>query len=898
MKNRRLGIAFLFLTLCATGCGTPNDPSTNNVKYTLRTALLSSPKAWNPHTWETSDENYIPSFTTMGFYQIGLNEERNGYEIFNEMALSAPKVVIGQISDEEKKQYGYVGQIGEGYIYDIDLNPNAKWEDGTPIKASDYLDSMEKLLSPKMANFRADFFYASNLVVANAETYFKQGKTTVEALYPYLKNSLDGLPTDKNILKDGTYYLNLGKVNPFYRAVFPTATTDGSFYTCLTSRSREQEASVELAAKRIVDATQYYLYHYVDHSANPNVFQNVKGPSDFSDDEKLNYDINIYDFNSNPVYARKSLSVSPDYQNKSTYELYTVKSLKEDLATFSRAFVSSSVFQNDAYAFQLPLFANMENVTTCTFDEVGLKAMDDYTLRFYLSQKISALDLQFSLTTNFLVKKDIYESLTKKIPGSDMYATAYATDNPSNYMSYGPYRLATFQKDKAITLLKNENWYGYHDGQHEGLYQCDKVIATIVKDHATTRQLFLSGQLDSLELTNTDMADFGKSRRVKYVPESYTQKISLNSDRAKLKSRQNQSTSPNDNKTILNNINFRKALSLSIDRKRFASLATAGSQAFTGLLNNQYLIDSKTGETYRSTKQGKSVYEKVYGTLGGENGGEMLNPEEVEGYHTDARSGYNKAYAINLVKRALEEESHKEDGFQRGNYVLIEFLVSQSPDESETVRDAMNYLSSAFNEITEPNGFKVEIKAVKDEDYYNTASNGDFDMIYSIWGGASNNPYGMMQVYIDPNFSKNCEYGFKGHQSEEQLEIEFFDGSKATKTYYAWFDDIVKNYVEPTKQEGETWSEEQEKNYQRIHTKRLDILAGVEAGVLSRFEAIPLVARSQASMNSFKVEDGTDNYITFVGYGGIRELKFNYTDSEWNNFLRKNGNNLTDLYKN
>ena len=185
----------------------------------------------------------------------------------------------------------------------------------------------------------------------------------------------------------------------------------------------------------------------------------------------------------------------------------------------------------------------------------------------------------------------------------------------------------------------------------------------------------------------------------------------------------------------------------------------------------------------------------------------------------------------------------------------------------------------------------------KDEDYYNTASNGNFDMIYSIWGGAVNNPYGLMQVYADAHFAKNCEYGFKGKQDQISLEIEFSDGSKATKTFYAWFDDIIKNLVEPTKNEGETWTEEQIENYNRIHTKRLDVLAGLEAGVLSRFEAIPLVARSNANINSFKVENGTDTYVTFVGYGGIRESKFNYTDEQWNSFLRAHNNNLTEEYK-
>ncbi len=869
------------------------DSDSNGPTYTLNTSLTTSPKAFNPHTWETSDENYIPSFTTIGLYSTDLNEERNGYKIYNEMAAKAPKDASSLVSDYDSTKYGYSGQIGPGYVYDIELNPLATFEDGTAITSKDYVESLKRLLSPEMANFRADFFWASNLVLANAEAYYKQGKVTVEDLFPYLKNSTSGEPTNPDIFNDGVLYLNLGKAGHYFQTVF-NSEDKGSLYSCLASRPRETTKAAELAAKRIVDAGQYYIFNYVVPTSEKTIYSSVGTYSDLNDDDKLNVDIDIFNFDYEKVLVRTSLDSAMNMDDPSTYETYSSDLLKQDLSTFVSAMGLGLAYQAE-WNYMLPLFANMENNTEVKFSEVGIKALDDYTLRFFFKQKISATDLQFSFTTNWLVNVDLYDKLTESLPGSSLKTTRYGSLDAANYMSYGPYKLTSFVKDNSIVMVKNDKWYGYHDGKHINEYQTDRIVARIIKKHQTVKAEFLAGNLDTLSLEKSDVAEYGKSSRVKYVPESYTQKISFNSDRAKLKSRQDQ-TIDNDNKTLLSNLKFRTALSLSIDRRQFASSATAGSSAFTGLLNQQYMIDSQNGITYRSTDQGKKVYDMVYGELGGEHGGEMLNPEEVANGHTDNRSGYNKNYAIELVKEAIEEEKLKEDGYRDGQTLTLEFLVSQTPEESETVRDSISFLTSSFNAITRPNGFETKIVYKKDEDYYNTAASGAFDMIYSIWGGVANNPYGLMQVYCDANFAKNCEYGFKGHQDEVSLEIEFSDGSKATKTYYAWFDDIIKNLVEPTK-DADNWSDTQEAEYQRIHTKRLDVLAGLEAGILKRFEAVPLVARSEASMNSFKIEDGAKNYVTYVGYGGIRNITFNYNDAEWEDFLAKNNYNLSEKYK-
>ena len=66
-----------------------------------KTYLETKPKTWNTHDWETNDESYIPAFCEMGFYDLQLNEAKNGYEIVTEMAAEMPKDVTSTITDDE-----------------------------------------------------------------------------------------------------------------------------------------------------------------------------------------------------------------------------------------------------------------------------------------------------------------------------------------------------------------------------------------------------------------------------------------------------------------------------------------------------------------------------------------------------------------------------------------------------------------------------------------------------------------------------------------------------------------------------------------------------------------------------------------------------------------------------
>ena len=89
--------ALMTLGLLA-GCS-GGDGNDGKGVYTYKTYLSTSPKTWNVHNWETSDEGYVSGFCEMGLYDCILNDEKNGYKFVTEMASQMPVDVVDQLTD-------------------------------------------------------------------------------------------------------------------------------------------------------------------------------------------------------------------------------------------------------------------------------------------------------------------------------------------------------------------------------------------------------------------------------------------------------------------------------------------------------------------------------------------------------------------------------------------------------------------------------------------------------------------------------------------------------------------------------------------------------------------------------------------------------------------------------
>lgn len=73
---------------------------------------------------------------------------------------------------------------------------------------------------------------------------------------------------------------------------------------------------------------------------------------------------------------------------------------------------------------------------------------------------------------------------------------------------------------------------------------------------------------------------------------------------------------------------------------------------------------------------------------------------------------------------------------------------------------------------------------------------------------------------------------------------------------------------------------------------QLTALGAVETAILKEYYSIPVFSRYSASLMGYKVDYVSYEYNTFMGYGGIRYMTFNYDDTAWAEFVASNNNIL------
>ncbi|MFA5422047.1 MAG: ABC transporter substrate-binding protein [Bacilli bacterium] len=504
-----------------------------------------------------------------------------------------------------------------------------------------------------------------------------------------------------------------------------------------------------------------------------------------------------------------------------------------DLAAYAEYIYFKCVGVNDEVAFD------------GTEKAVGLVKSGDFQVTLLLAAPITDFFLKYNLSSNWLVKESLYEA--GKSPVSGITKTNYGTAL-NNYMGFGPYKLTQYQLDKLYVLEKNDNWYGYSDGKHVGQFQTDVIRFQIVPAHATALQMFEKGEIDDIGLVAADMDKYKNSSNLLFTPESYTRKVTFSTDWVSLKNRQEEET--NINKTILTNIKFREAFSWALDREDFTQSLTSGSTPYLVPINNLYVSDPVTGVSYRNTEQGQSVVETVFG---------------------DNTNGYDLVKARQLLTEAYSEElaNTAEGHLEASDSVKLTFWVY---GEDDIYTNYANFLDAAIKAaaVGTPLEGKISVERQVDADYSDRMQSGGADMCFSTWGGATMDPFGIMQVYTDPTLK--YEYGFDTENEELTINV---GGVDVTLTWVDWNYELNdgNGTYSASKAELDT---------------RLDILAAMELALVQKWVFASVYAYSNASMFSYKIKFATIEYVNLVAYGGIRFMTYNYDDAAWAKYIKDN----------
>ena len=511
----------------------------------------------------------------------------------------------------------------------------------------------------------------------------------------------------------------------------------------------------------------------------------------------------------------------------------------------------------------------MQSQYHATWDDVGFVKVNDYTLRYYLKSSCDLEDLYPYFSSSFLVYRPLYEG--GKTTRQGLLATNYGT-SVDTYMSFGPYKLVSFEAGKQMVFKKNDKWYGYSDNKHQGMYQTTQVIYDVIPSHETELNAFLSGKIEKTALTAADMKTYKFSDHLLKADESFIFYLSMNSNLAKL---QELETAAGDgsNKRVGSYKTFKEALSYSINRLNFVNEGTAGSKAQYGLFNTLYYYDAKNDPSsiYRTSENGMKAIVDHYKV---EYGPSAQYKTLEEAYQSI--NGFNLAKATALFQQTYE--AMKADGnYTDGQLIKLNCVASDQTTLNEEKIMQQNLLNEYIDAATKGTGFenKISIKFMvsADQNMNKNFADGKVEMILTQKSGQETSPFTQIEKYTNKD-------------NYTVPEIAAYDPNTETMTLTINGEEVTKTILDWSK------SIRADREYGNDMAIRVMILSKIEQYLLDNYVNIPLYSRCNVFLNSKKINQGTKDYNLYYGFGGLPYITYNYNDAEWANYVKQNNNQL------
>lgn len=836
VKLTALAIAMaLFCSFALTACvsGNKQDAKTkqasfvasadDNPTYTYNTFTSVSPSNWNELTYQDNNDTQIMNYIQSPFFEFDYQFDSNG------------NIVSGKFDVEYSFATGledvtadYVGQYGveEGdteKVWKITIRSDGKWDDGTPIKAGDFVYSMQEQLNPLFRNFRADSFYNGSVNIYNAWEY---------------------------VFQNNVGYYDATKVFSTYDSA-----NDENLYFCFGPFKYKDESDKEVSVDNYVRTGWGF-------------------PASYDAEKTLAYFVNNYGLEVNAEVVAKM-------EGKSLKDIKADAAMKAELDKIAEwwcetpdeilMFCVAHAALPELDFSEVGMFAPDDTHIVVAMTE-GINFVDENgNLTYHAPYEFSSLPL---------VKKDLYEKC-KIAPTTEggLWTTNYNTSKETT-ASWGPYMLTDYQKAKTYTLSRNPYWYGYNMDKYAGQYQTDAIKCETVSSYSTQLLMFRNGLVDDIGIDVSVADDYKNSERAYYTPDDFVGSFQLQSNVESLK---NRGDKEGVNKMLLKYQDFRKALSIGFDRADFVYKCTTSSKAGFGLYNSMHYYDVANGGVYRDTDYAKKALCDVYGVDVSKFGGDLDEAvDAITGYDLEqARALVTKAYnealaagdikATDKVKFTMGTGVVSETIQRRFDYIKAAWteMLKGTPLEGRfdmELKDFGDDWAKAFRDRSEydicmggwngaawnPGYF---IMAYLSPDYmYSKSWDTSSHILKATVHGAKLNEKGQIEVTNNAN-------------DVYEAELPLYTGSGATSSWYQLLNSTY--YFGDGNLDPEF---------------RCELLAQMEAEVLKQAYSIPFQNSYAASMLSFKVDYITYEYNTFMSYGGIQYMTYKYSDKQWKEF--------------
>lgn len=518
-----------------------------------------------------------------------------------------------------------------------------------------------------------------------------------------------------------------------------------------------------------------------------------------------------------------------------------------------------------------------EQFAEMDFSEVGIFATADNELVLVLEKPLEGFYLLYSLTDSWLVNEELYKECETVTDG--VYNNTYGTSAETT-ISYGPYKLASFQADKQYVLERNDNHYDVK----AGYYKTTSMQVDCVAEASTRLEYFLKGELDSYGLQAEDMATYQQSEHTYFTDGESTYFVALNPDKAGLTTAQT-NAGENINKTILTVLEFRQALSFALNRDEFALATMPTLTPAFGVFSNLIISDPENGTGYRSTDEAKEVLAQFWGVSEEIGDGKLYADldeavNSITGYNLDkAKQLFDVAYDKAIAEGLMDEDD------------VVEIKIGL-PSTSSTYTNGYEFLSNCYTEAVKGTKLEGKLTFTKDDTIGNgfadALKSNQVDLLFYVgWSGSALDPYGLMEAYTSTDY----QYDPAWDTTTTMWDITLSDGVTYTASVWDWTLCMGGEVITITAADGTT------KEYScgtadELPEDRFAILTGLEGAVLSTYDMIPLTGAASATLKGMQIQYYTENYVYGVGRGGLKYMDYNYSDAEWADYVSEQGGSL------
>ncbi len=387
--------------------------------------------------------------------------------------------------------------------------------------------------------------------------------------------------------------------------------------------------------------------------------------------------------------------------NAKTYE-YTMKMLLDP----------KLVNKNAIYMFDTCVVKNAKEYFSgqCSWEEVGVKLVNDNELQIILQYPATELDFYTSICSLIWpVQEEMYE----KCMNADRTSTTYGTTLETT-PSAGMFTLTEWITDGHDKFVRNDE----DPLVKEGYIKIDSMTRRYIKENATRSEMFFKGELDNHSLLGDDYIQYKNDPRSHKMLSPNVWGYFVNGK---------------SKNTIMQNKDFRNALYFATPRERISEDVYKLYPAAPYIVSTGIYVGDPIsgGQYYRDTPEAKAIEEK-YAT----------NPEK-------AKELFDKAYEAN-----------------GGTPVSIEYIYFEGQEEQKRQAEI---LQETFENLFGKDRFTMTLRAMPPSSAYDVYRSGEYDLGLGVRLANVFNPWATMNVWT----TEYADKYITGFESEEFDKLQF-----------------------------------------------------------------------------------------------------------------------------